>query len=146
MEIGRKDFQRLADERLEDAQALFVAGRYGCAYYVAGYAVECALKACIAKQTKAESYPPQDTRDYYNHKLDGLLEFAGLRVQMKLDPTDDQQVKEWKEKLGLNWSVVSAWRAQSRYESERYAPQAEKILEAIKDPQYGVLTWLRNRW
>jgi HEPN domain-containing protein len=30
---------------------LLEAGLYAGAYYLAGYAVECALKACIAKKT-----------------------------------------------------------------------------------------------
>jgi len=36
--MNRDDFQRLAETRLEDAQALLKAGRFDAAYYLAGYA------------------------------------------------------------------------------------------------------------
>lgn len=129
-----------------DAEALFTAGRLGCAYYIAGYAVECALKACIAKQTKAESFPPRDSHNFWVHQLDALLKFAGLKDEMEPGPDDEQIDKERKQRLKLNWSVVREWSEDSRYESARVAPEAGKILEAIKDPQYGVQTWLKNRW
>jgi HEPN domain-containing protein len=146
MEMVRADFLRLAEERLVDAQALFATGRFGCAYYIAGYAVECALKACIPKQTRAESFPQKDAQKYYSHNLDALLGFTGLEDEMKLDDEDAQDAKEQKQKLKQNWIIVRAWSEASRYESDRYAPEARRILEAIEEPQYGVLTWLRNRW
>jgi len=43
--------------RLKDAEVLLQKGRNEAAYYLAGYAVECALKACIAKQTKRHEFP-----------------------------------------------------------------------------------------
>jgi HEPN domain-containing protein len=49
--------QQLADDRVLDAEALLNAGRWSGAYYVSGYAVECALKACIAKQTNLHDFP-----------------------------------------------------------------------------------------
>jgi HEPN domain-containing protein len=52
--MNRTDFQELAEERLEDARPLLDAGRFSGAYYLAGYAVECALQACIARLTNQE--------------------------------------------------------------------------------------------
>ena len=49
--MNRNDFQQLADVRINEAEALLVQGKYDGAYYLAGYAVECGLKACIAKLT-----------------------------------------------------------------------------------------------
>ena len=51
--LNRTDFQILAVERLEDAKALASLGRYAAAFYLAGYSIECALKACIAKRIQA---------------------------------------------------------------------------------------------
>ena len=45
--MNRSELQRLSNERIEDAQALLAASRWAGAYYLAGYAVECALKACV---------------------------------------------------------------------------------------------------
>jgi HEPN domain-containing protein len=47
--MNRADLQSLSNLRLADARALLSAGRFAAAYYLAGYAVECALKACIAR-------------------------------------------------------------------------------------------------
>jgi HEPN domain-containing protein len=65
--MDRGDFQRLAELRLKEAKALCAAGMYDGAYYLAGYAVECAIKACIAKRTKAEEFPPKPkvVQDYW---------------------------------------------------------------------------------
>ena len=56
----RSDFQKLAEDRIADAGALFEAHRYDAAYYLAGYAVECALKACIAKR-----FPRRQAQEYF---------------------------------------------------------------------------------
>jgi len=49
--MNRGDFQQLAEEHLRHAKALLDAGLYSGAYYMCGYAVECALKACISRKT-----------------------------------------------------------------------------------------------
>jgi HEPN domain-containing protein len=45
--MNRFDSQKLASLRLREAKALLAAGFPEGAYYLAGYAVECALKACL---------------------------------------------------------------------------------------------------
>lgn len=55
--MNRSDFQTLAETRLQEAKSLLDNGHYSGAYYLCGYAIEYALKACIAKQTKAEDFP-----------------------------------------------------------------------------------------
>ncbi len=47
--MNRSDLQNLATIRLRDAEVLLDNGRYDGAYYLLGYVIECALKACIAK-------------------------------------------------------------------------------------------------
>jgi HEPN domain-containing protein len=61
--MNRTEFQSLAEVRIREAKALLDAGLWDGAYYLAGYAVECALKACIAKRTRAEDFPPREARD-----------------------------------------------------------------------------------
>jgi hypothetical protein len=41
----RADFQHLARARVKEAEILINAGEFDGAYYLAGYALECALKA-----------------------------------------------------------------------------------------------------
>ncbi len=56
-------------------------GLYEGAYYLAGYAVECAIKACIAKQTKRYDFPPdrRTVDKIYSHDLEDLIGLAELR-------------------------------------------------------------------
>ena len=56
--MNRSDFQQLADVRIDEAAVLLVQGKYDGTYYLAGYAVECGLKACIAKRTERYAFPP----------------------------------------------------------------------------------------
>jgi hypothetical protein len=53
--MNRRDLQTLADLRVTDGEKLVDAGRFSAAYYLLGYAVECALKACIAKQIRGNT-------------------------------------------------------------------------------------------
>jgi len=85
--IYRRDFKLLADLRVEEAQVLLAGGKPQGAYYLCGYAVECALKACIAKRMRLYRFPPK--KDYinriYSHNLDGLVSAAELDVQLRND-------------------------------------------------------------
>jgi hypothetical protein len=79
--VNRRDLQGLTRVRLAEARALLDAGLYDGAYYLAGYAVECALKACIARRTRIHDFPlkPSDVRGMYTHDSVGLVRAADLR-------------------------------------------------------------------
>lgn len=65
--LNRSHFQRVSLGRLREARTIFEKRRYAGAFYIAGYAVECALKACIAKRIQARTFPPKpnEVRDGY---------------------------------------------------------------------------------
>jgi HEPN domain-containing protein len=66
---------------LKEAKALLDAGLPDGAYYLAGYAVECALKACIAKSTLRYDFPDKTTVDKsYTHSLTQLVGVANLNI------------------------------------------------------------------
>ena len=66
----RETFQRLAELRLAEAELLVRSGYPCAAYYLAGYAVECALKAHIAGQFKENQIPDRAfVNDIYTHDL-----------------------------------------------------------------------------
>ncbi len=107
--MNRAELQRLANERIQDAKALLVARRWSAAYYLAGYAVECGLKACIAKLMKAEEFPDKGFAEKcWTHDLDRLVVLAGLRDQRDADSKVDFQFRE-------NWATVNEWDESSRY-------------------------------
>ena len=79
--MNRKDLHKLADLRIEEARVLLNKGCcYAGAYYLAGYSVECALKACVAKQIRKHDFPDRKLiQDSYTHDLNKLLGLAGVR-------------------------------------------------------------------
>lgn len=108
--MNRSDFQQLADVRIDEAGVLLAQGKYDGAYYLAGYAVECGLKACIARLTSQDDYPPKPKfiHDYYSHEIDRLVKIAGLTAQRDADAAADPE-------LQANWEVVKDWSEESRY-------------------------------
>lgn len=136
--MNRLDFQKLAEERLRDAVALLLAEQYSGAYYLAGYAVECALKACIARKTRSEDFPPRDASKLYTHDLARLLELSGLQAGFTQARKADPRLNEY-------WLVVKDWTEESRYGSYS-KQQAESLITAIEDQQHGVLQCLRRDW
>jgi hypothetical protein len=85
--LTRKDFQHLADLRAKEAGVLARNRNEPGAFYLGGYAIECALKACIAKETKRHEFPPKvdEVRRVYTHNLEGLLKLAQLEKQLETD-------------------------------------------------------------
>ena len=68
--MDRKHLQALSGIRIREARALAKLGMNDGAYYLAGYCVECALKACIAKATLRHEFPDKKRVDLsYTHNL-----------------------------------------------------------------------------
>ena len=73
--------QELARSRLAESVALFEAGHFSGAYYLGGYAIELALKACIAASFQPDTIPDRGfVERIYTHDLRKLVELAGLEV------------------------------------------------------------------
>lgn len=140
LQMNRIDLQSLAEERLTDAQVLLANGRFGAAYYLAGYVIECALKACIAKLTKAEDFPIKNsTSTVYIHDLKKLAGAAGVEVTIGQLAKNDKDFE-------TNWALVTVWSEESRY--DRYVDHelAKLMLDAVSDPQHGVFQCIRQYW
>lgn len=115
-------------------------GYYTGAYYLAGYAVECALKACIAKQTKRYDFPDKDrVNRSYVHKLEDLLKLAGLEADWKSKTTSNSTFLYY-------WQVVKDWNEDVRYRPVVSQAAANDLYTAITNRQNGVLPWLRKYW
>ncbi|HET6883671.1 MAG TPA: hypothetical protein VFI31_26190 [Pirellulales bacterium] len=136
--MNRADFQQLADLRIAEASLLLENAQFSGAYYLAGYAVECGLKACIAKLTKQDDFPDKDANKCYTHDIEKLVVFAQLQSQRKTDSNADPD-------LGVNWLIVKDWTEESRYE-KKGQPDAQRLIEAITDAKHGVLPWIKQRW
>lgn len=137
--MNRRDLQVLAQERLADAEALLASGRFSGAYYLAGYLVECALKACIAKLTQLEDFYDKDlAKKIFVHDPARLAHAAGLSAEIEELAKDDSA-------FARNWAIINAWDEESRYKT--YGEQeARRILFAVSDPDHGVLQCIKRYW
>jgi HEPN domain-containing protein len=136
--MNRIDFQKVAETRLQESKALLAAGFPEGAYYLAGYAVECALKVCIAKRTREHDFPEKESKDFYIHDLDKLLGFAKLK-------DDLYQALRTNPAMNANWIIAKNWAETSRYQMKT-AADAVGLLKAIEDQSGGLLPWVQKRW
>lgn len=138
--MNRTDLQRLTRLRLREARVLFDNRRYEGAYYLLGYAVECALKAYIAKQTKRYDFPDKKfVNDIYTHDLNKLLSVSGLEAEYRKEIVRTPNFE-------LNWTVVKDWSEQSRYASGVSRAKAKDFRSAVVSRRTGILPWLQKRW
>ena len=135
--LNTEDFKKLAETRLNEAQILLDNRKYDGAFYLAGYAVECGLKACIASRTRQGDFPPEWNvvrESFYTHSLETLCDTvfeAGVFEDTKRrDSRPEDQ-----------WTVVKEWTEKSRYEIH----SEEKAGDMITSSR-GVIAWLRTFW
>jgi HEPN domain-containing protein len=137
--MNRKDLQNLAEERLGDAEILLANGRYGGAYYLIGYAVECGLKACIAKLTQAEDFYDKNlAKKIFQHDLEQLANHARLSAVIEQSGKSNPLFE-------ANWAEVVLWSEESRYEIHTQA-EAEQITKAVEDQDHGVMQCIKQYW
>ncbi len=138
--MNRDDLQRLSRLRVREARTLLNSGHFSGAYYLLGYAVECALKACIAKQIKRYDFPDRKLiTDSYTHNLEKLLSIAGLEDEFERESKENPS-------LGVNWVVVKEWSEQARYQDTVSESKAREFYSACTARKHGVLSWLKKWW
>ncbi|MDP3938052.1 MAG: HEPN domain-containing protein [Deltaproteobacteria bacterium] len=138
--MNRAELQALAGIRVAEAKVLLEAGHYHGAYYLIGYAVECALKACVAKQIREHDFPDRKLiLESYTHDLGQLLAISGLKKQFDERVATDKPFE-------VNWSTVKDWNETSRYDSTINDIGARDLWAAVTDDTHGVLTWLKTLW
>jgi len=139
MEVSKDDLEALSDARIREATLLYENQFYSGAYYLAGYAVELAIKACIAKHIRSGFIPDRNfVNRIYQHRPDDLIGLAGLKetlnAAIKIDP-----------QLGGNWGLACDWSEEARY-SAWDAVSSAALIMAIADPAHGVLQWLKKHY
>ena len=131
--------QALSRTRLREAQSLARAGLYEGAYYLAGYAVECALKACIAKETKKHEFPDRKRAEAsHKHNLGELVKVAHLEDARRAEAQADELFRN-------NWDIVQSWSEESRYRTIQ-EKDSLALVEAVAHRKHGVLQWIRRHW
>lgn len=137
--VTRGDLQELASVRLGEARLLLDGKSFSGAYYLTGLAVECALKACIARSTDQYEFPDlKRAQDSWKHELNQLLATAGLTDQHARKSDIDKQFE-------ANWRTVKDWKVDSRYE-RRSERQAIDIYSAATEQAHGIMAWIEGYW
>jgi len=139
--VNRIDFQTLADNRIHEALALMSVNPSwpSGVYYLAGYAVECALKAVICKKFREHDWPDKKfVSDCHTHGILELVRHADLKSDLDAAAAANRTLADF---LG----VVKDWNERSRYE-RRTEAEATKLIAAITDPVNGVLQWIKAHW
>jgi len=142
--VDKNHLQGLARTRLQDAKALLGRKRWSGAYYLSGYVIECALKACLLKHLGesgsvfgVQGYLKQ-LADCWTHDLVKLVNLAGLDAEFGVaraaNPT-----------LGGYWGIVKDWKETSRYE-DKTEVEARELYEAVTHNPDGVFRWIQSRW
>lgn len=132
----------MAEERVLDAAALLAGGRWSFAYYVAGYAVECALKSCVLARMIYTGGVFRDRKFSewcWTHDFADLVKLAGLTDEL------NGELSRPGNPFAAHWGLTAQWRETSRYEVKTQA-EARALFEAITADPDGVLKWIRNFW
>lgn len=136
----RTELQNLTRLRVREARALLNNRYYDGAFYLLGYAVECAFKACIAKQMRRYDIPDRKLiNDTYTHDLGKLLSISGLEPEYRKESLRSPAFE-------LNWTVVKDWSEKARYSTGLTKSEVEEFFSAVLSRKNGVLPWLKKLW
>lgn len=137
--VSKATLEGLADARFEDAVMLLQAGRFSGAYYLSGYCVEYALKACICRIFQAAVLPDKKfVADLHSHNPVRIVQLARLDSELARTTKENPRFSE-------NWKEVTLWSESSRY-VEHDAIAAHRIIDAIGNADDGVLQWIKHHW
>lgn len=139
--FGITEQEKASVHRREDARVLFEHGRWRGSMYLAGYAVECLLKA-RPMRTFGRSHLRDleeelrrrgliaDDRTVFTHHLESLMRLSGGFDQLIRDPALRNEIQ-----------LVNRWSSVWRYHSGRTtARDAERFLAAVD----RILHWIRH--
>jgi hypothetical protein len=132
---------KASQHRLDDAQALFDAGRWRGSMYMAGYSLECLLKAKLMQRFRCRTLDKLEemlharqllraARSVYTHELEQLLQLLGAVDRLQANRTTYNYYK-----YANHWTP--AW----RYDvSLTLREDAAVFLDAVRE----LRTWIRN--
>lgn len=128
MNTATDDLTVVALDHVGAARALFDSGFFSAAFYLAGCAVECGLKAVLTRDLTAYVLPQKDAvKDAYTHNLPDLARQCGV------DPLADATVRvHWNTLKDAQWSPDARYRVRSAVETREVVEAAEVIVEWLK--------------
>ena len=148
--MNRAELQKMATERILDAKVLLDGQRWSYAYYVAGYAVECALKSCVLArmiETGGVFKDKKFAEKCWTHDFGELVGLAGLKDELN-DALQTSATISGGSPQGAFytfWEIATDWNEISRYEDKTQV-DAVDLYEAITHDPEGVLKWIQKYW
>jgi len=142
--VDRAELQRLARERIRDAEILLLGGQWSAAYYLVGYAMECALKSCILHHIQKTGMIFREKKyltklgDCWTHELDKLLDLANLTAELGVAIGANTALRS-------HWGIAKDWKETSRYEQKTEA-NARLLYAAITHDPDGMFKWIQIHW
>ena len=139
--FGITEQERAGVHRREDARVLFEQARWRGSMYLAGYAVECLLKARLMRRYDCRTLRDLETelarrrllaadRTVFTHQLEPLLRLTGARDRLSRDAA-----------LLRAFGTVNRWTPAWRYDGRPVGgDEASRFLDAVDQ----VLHWLRH--
>jgi hypothetical protein len=145
--MARKRYSGVSEQikasrhRLEDAEALFAAERWRGAMYLAGYALECLLKAKLMQRFQCRKLEVLEeelhkrkllpkSRSVFTHELESLLQLLGVVDRLKQDPA-----------MFRRYKYANLWAPAWCYNAAPTLPEdAEVFLDAVRE----LRTWIMH--
>lgn len=128
--------KKLASKRFAEAKLLKKGELNSGAYYLGGYVIEFALKACYCQKVKKGEFPPERSiyDKLYDHDLNKLLDVSGIK------PDFYKEVKT-NDDLQSAWDLIKDWS-----EKTRYAVFTRNDAESLIKSMEIVFDWIKTKW
>lgn len=145
---GRAEFQTLANNRLNEAKTLQSAGHHEAAFYLAGYAVECGLKAAVCRTLQIDIFnmPTDIHKGFKTHRLDYLIVLAGLSQRLATDLATDESLSIAANLFLKPPSGVERWQSWSEEVRYNVIPCKSTDSQDFIDNTDYFISWLKNHW
>jgi hypothetical protein len=145
------EIEKLALERLSEAEILYDNDKFDGAFYLAGYSVELMLKAKICQTFGVPNlFDEQNTpinlsgigdvrKALKTHNLYVLLIFSGLKVKFDTEKSGNKHL------FKANSLMFGNWDENSRYKPCGFTkPKDVQELISLLKHKNGLLQWIKN--
>lgn len=128
--------RKLASKRFTEAKLLNKKRLYSGAYYLGGYVIELALKACYCRNVKKGSFPPERGiyNKLYSHDLNNLLDVSGIKSNFNTEALTNNS-------LQTAWNIAKEWSEDTRYTIFK-KDDSESLLNSVDI----VFRWIQTKW
>lgn len=148
---SRSTLQKLTHQRLVDAAILLTANQPDTAFYLAGYTIECALKAAVCRTLDQDDFYQPDRnnkggryvqdrvfREFKTHNYSDLLVLSGLSAKFDEARLVDSQ-------LDSAWLIVgrNRWSEQNRYE---LGTKTNEVVSSFMNAVELIVLWISKHW